>query len=49
MRNEVGQTGLDLRQWICDLRNTIPNPQNFREQASFVDTDHNEVPGKQCD
>lgn len=42
---EVGVRGLDLRQWICDLRTTLPNPENYRSQAAFVSADHNEIPG----
>ena len=47
MRNEVYQTGLDMRPWICDLRraDTLNNHRDFREQSSFVDADHNEVAG----
>jgi hypothetical protein len=47
MRHEVGQTGFDLRQWICDLRraDTLASRTQNREQSSFVDVDHNEVAG----
>lgn len=44
--NEVGQRGLDMRQWICDLRSTMPTPQNVQyRRGSFVRADHNEIPG----
>lgn len=44
--NEVGQSGLDMRQWICDLRSTMPTREDaYRRQGSFVRADHNEIPG----
>ena len=43
--SEVGQSGVDLWQWICDMRSTVPNPENYRSQAAFVGSDHNETLG----
>lgn len=43
---QVGSGGLDFRDWICDLRSTIPLAnQGYRQQAAFVTADHNEIPG----
>ena len=45
---EVSVRGVDLRQWICDLRTTPPNAENYREQTSFIGIDHGEIPGAFC-
>lgn len=45
MHFEAGVRGLDLSQWMCELRSTVPKRQDYRWQAAFASEDHYEVPG----